>query len=415
MKINKLVGSMGAPTVGKTILKLSTLTLSMMCFSLAHAADEAENSAAQPTKVQKVTVTGSSIKGVAAQSASPITVLKVEDLVNQGVTTVEEAINKVSANQAGFAVSQNIGKSNTSGSAANLRGIGTDKTLVLLNGRRLANSPFSTSEVNLNIIPLAMVERIEILRDGASAVYGADAIAGVINFIIKKEYQGFGISGGLQAPEEKNGDKYDVSIFGGYGDLDEQGFNVYGVIDYRTSDMIMAKDRKVSRRGGLIPELNMAIGSGSGFPANLQSSTLGIVNPYINQNCNNAPNMFISGSRCLLNTQALIGITPDEETFSALAKGTFKLTDSLNAVAEYIYTESEVTTSIAPDVWAGTLSIPDTSKYYPGQGITPGIAGLTDTRVPLFLRSQSGNRVSQSVNESNRFFAGVPESGSGCA
>src|SRR5690606_23367824 len=131
------------------------------------------------------------------------------------------------------------------------------------------------------------------------------------------------------------------------------------------------------------------------------------VNPYINQNCNNAPNMFISGSRCLLNTQALIGITPDEETFSALAKGTFKLTDSLNAVAEYIYTESEVTTSIAPDVWAGTLSIPDTSKYYPGQGITPGIAGLTDTRGPLFLRSQSGNRVSQSVNESNRFFAGI--------
>ncbi|ENU62853.1 hypothetical protein F980_01488 [Acinetobacter lwoffii NIPH 715] len=407
MKKNKLVGSMGAPTVGKTILKLSTLTLSMMCLSLAHAADEPENSAAQPTKVQKVTVTGSSIKGVAAQSASPITVLKVEDLVNQGVTTVEEALNKVSANQAGFAVSQNIGKSNTSGSAANLRGIGTDKTLILLNGRRLANSPFSTSEVNLNIIPLAMVDRIEILRDGASAVYGADAIAGVINFIIKKEYEGFGVSGGLQAPEEKNGDKYDVSIFGGYGDLDEQGFNVYGVVDYRTSDMIMAKDRKVSRRGGLIPELNMAIGSTAGFPANLLDSGVGVVNPYINQNCNNAPNVFVSGTRCLLNTQALIGITPEEETFSALAKGTFKLTDSLNAVAEYIYTESKVKTSIAPDVWGGSLTIPNTSKYYPGNGITPGIAGLVDDEATLYLRSQSGNRVSQSENESNRFFAGI--------
>ena len=407
MKKNKLVRSMGAPTVGKTILKLSTLTLSMMCLSLAHAADEPENSAAQPTKVQKVTVTGSSIKGVAAQSASPITVLKVEDLVNQGVTTVEEALNKVSANQAGFAVSQNIGKSNTSGSAANLRGIGTDKTLILLNGCRLANSPFSTSEVNLNIIPLAMVDRIEILRDGASAVYGADAIAGVINFIIKKEYEGFGVSGGLQAPEEKNGDKYDVSIFGGYGDLDEQGFNVYGVVDYRTSDMIMAKDRKVSRRGGLIPELNMAIGSTAGFPANLLDSGVGVVNPYINQNCNNAPNVFVSGTRCLLNTQALIGITPEEETFSALAKGTFKLTDSLNAVAEYIYTESKVKTSIAPDVWGGSLTIPNTSKYYPGNGITPGIAGLVDDEATLYLRSQSGNRVSQSENESNRFFAGI--------
>ncbi|MFV5404908.1 MULTISPECIES: TonB-dependent receptor [unclassified Acinetobacter] len=407
MKINKLVGSMGAPTVGKTILKLSTLTLSMMCLSLAHAADEPENSATQPTKVQKVTVTGSSIKGVAAQSASPITVLKVEDLVNQGVTTVEEALNRVSANQAGFAVSQNIGKSNTSGSSANLRGIGTDKTLILLNGRRLANSPFSTSEVNLNIIPLAMVERIEVLRDGASAVYGADAIAGVINFILKKEYQGFGISGGLQLPEHKNGDEYDVSIFGGYGDLDEQGFNVYGVIDYRTSDMIMAKDRKVSRRGGLIPELGMAIGSTAGFPANISNPGVGIVNPYINQNCNNAPNTFISGTRCLLNTQALIGITPDEEAFSALAKGTLKLTDSLNAVAEYVYTKSEVTTSIAPDVWGGSLTIPDSSKYYPGQGITPDIPGLTGTSSILYLRSQAGNRVSKSENESNRIFAGI--------
>lgn len=405
MKKNKLVRSLGTPTFGKTILKLSTLTLSMMCLSLAHA--EEGNTAASPIKAQKVTVTGSSIKGVAAQSASPITVIKTEELIKQGVTTVEEALNKVSANQAGFSTSQNIGKSNTSGSAANLRGIGTDKTLVLLNGRRLANSPFSTSEVNLNIIPLAMVERIEVLRDGASAVYGADAIAGVINFITKKQYQGFGISGGVLAPEESGGEKQDVSIFGGYGDLDEQGYNLYGVVDYRKSDPIWAKDRKVSRRGGLIPELGMAVGSTAGFPANLWDSGVGVVNPYINANCNDAPNTFVSGSRCLLNTQALIGITPKEETLSALGKATIKLTDNLNAVAEYVYTKSEVTTSIAPDVWGGSLTLPNSSKYYPGKGITPGIAGLQDDEAVLYLRSQAGNRVSHTINESNRFFAGI--------
>ncbi len=132
----------------------------MCCLFLAHA-NEPENSAEQPTKVQKVTVTGSSIKGVAAQSASPITVIKVADLVNQGVTTVEEALNKVSANQAGFAVSQNIGKSNTSGSAANLRGISTDKTLILFKMVVVwLIAHFSTYQVNLNIIPLAMVDRI---------------------------------------------------------------------------------------------------------------------------------------------------------------------------------------------------------------------------------------------------------------
>ena len=192
MQKNKLVRSMGTPTISKSILKLSTLTLSMMCLSLAHAEETESSVSAEPTKkVAKVTVTGSSIKGVAAQSSSPITVIKVEELAQQGVTTAEEALTKISANQAGYTTAQNVGASNTSGSTANLRGLGPDKTLVLLNGRRLAYSPFSTSETNLNTIPLAMVERIEVLRDGASAVYGADAIAGVINFITKKQYEGF--------------------------------------------------------------------------------------------------------------------------------------------------------------------------------------------------------------------------------
>ena len=180
MQKNKLVRSMGTPTISKSILKLSTLTLSMMCLSLAHAEETESSVSAEPTKkVAKVTVTGSSIKGVAAQSSSPITVIKVEELAQQGVTTAEEALTKISANQAGYTTAQNVGASNTSGSTANLRGLGPDKTLVLLNGRRLAYSPFSTSETNLNTIPLAMVERIEVLRDGASAVYGADAIAGI--------------------------------------------------------------------------------------------------------------------------------------------------------------------------------------------------------------------------------------------
>jgi iron complex outermembrane recepter protein len=396
---------LGNPTVGKSILKLTTLTLSMMCLSLAHA-DETDT-AAQPTQVKKVTVTGSSIKGVAAQSASPITVIKTDELIKQGVTSVEEALNKVSANQVGFVTSQNIGKSNTSGSTANLRGLGSDKTLVLLNGRRLANSPFSTSEVNLNIIPLAMVDRIEVLRDGASAVYGADAIAGVINFITKPQYTGAGISGGAQVPEEAGGEKYDVSLFGGYGDLNDDGFNVYGVVDYRKFEPIWAKDRSISRRGGLIPELGMAIGSSAGFPANLWDSGVGVVNPYIDQNCNDAPNMFVSGSRCLLNTQAVIGIIPEEEIFSAIGKGTLKLTDNINAVAEYVYTKSEVTTSIAPDVWGGGVYLPNTSKYYPGNGITPDIAGLLDDDATLYLRSQAGNRVSKSSNESHRAFVGI--------
>ncbi len=408
---------MGAPTVGKTILKLSTLTLSMMCLSLAHAADEPENSAAQPTKVEKVRVTGSSIKGVAAQSASPITIIKGEDLVNQGVTTVEEALMKVSANQASYVTAQNVGASNTSGSTANLRGLGSDKTLVLINGRRVASSAFGTDSTNLNNIPLALVERIEVLRDGASAVYGADAVGGVINFITKKQYEGVGITLGGQIPEEKGGEKIDVSIFGGYGDLDEQGFNVYGVIDYRKQDTIWAKDRKVSRRGGVLPELGIDGSSANAFPANFYDPNGGpldedgnpegiLGNPY-GDDCLNTKDTVPEDGFCYLNTQTVIGIVPEQENLSALGRATFKLSDNFNAIGEYIYARDEVTTSIAPDVYSRSVTLPYASKYYPGKGITPAFDGLTTNTLQLYLRSQGGNRVSKSINESNRIFAGI--------
>ena len=405
MKRKQLVRSLGTPTVGKTLLKLSTLTLSMMCLSLAHAAETEDTT--PTTKVQKVTVTGSSIKGVAAQSASPITIIKVEDLVNQGVTTVEEALTKVSANQAGFSTAQNVGASNTAGTTANLRGLGSDKTLVLLNGRRLANSAFDTSATNLNVIPMAMIERIEILRDGASAIYGADAVGGVINFITKKQYEGAGISVGGQLPEEKGGDKFDVSIFGGYGDLDEQGFNLYGVLDYRKSQMIWAKDRKVSRRGGLIPELGIDGTSANGFPANFYDPTSGVLgNPY-GDDCLGMKDTVAEDGFCYLNTQTVIGIVPEQENLSALGRATIKLSDTFNAVAEYVYTRSEVNTSIAADVYGRSVTLPSTSQYYPGNGITPGFDGLSGDPLQLYLRSQGGNRESRSINESNRIFAGV--------
>lgn len=398
---------MGAPTVSKRLLKLSALSLSMMCLSLAHAADEPENSAAQPTKVQKVTVTGSSIKGVAAQSASPITIIKGEDLVNQGVTTVEEALMKVSANQASYVTAQNVGASNTSGSTANLRGLGSDKTLVLINGRRVASSAFGTDSTNLNNIPLALVERIEVLRDGASAVYGADAVGGVINFITKKQYEGVGITLGGQIPEEKGGEKIDVSLFGGYGDLDEQGFNVYGVIDYRKQDTIWAKDRKVSRRGGVLPELGIDGSSANAFPANFYDPITGILgNPY-GDNCLNTKDTVAEDGFCYLNTQTVIGIVPEQENLSALGRATFKLSDNFNAIGEYIYARDEVTTSIAPDVYSRSVTLPYASQYYPGKGITPAVDGLATNTLQLYLRSQGGNRVSKSINESNRIFAGI--------
>ncbi|CAM4311222.1 hypothetical protein F901_01897 [Acinetobacter dispersus] len=389
------------------MLKLSTLSLSMLCLTMAHAAEAESPSEEKAAKVVKVAVTGSSIKGVAAQSASPITIVKVDEILKQGVTTTEEALSKITANQSNFVTASNVGTSKTQGSAANLRGIGANKTLVLLNGRRLAANAYDSGVTNLNIIPLAMLDRIEVLKDGASAIYGTDAIGGVVNFITKKQFSGLNFSADYQKPEQTGGEQQNYSIFGGYGDLEENGFNVFGVVDYRRGDEVMAKDRKVSRRGGVLPELGVNRTSSGSFPANLYDTETGTFgSPYAKTGCGDNPLFFSNdGVTCRYNSQAVIGIIPKTEDVSVMGRVTAKINDHFNAIGEYVYARSEVTTSVAPDVFFD-LPMNPSSKYYPGNGITPAMDNVSGP-LELYLRSQAGNRISNSVNDSHRIFAGL--------
>ncbi|MCH7395464.1 TonB-dependent receptor [Acinetobacter dispersus] len=395
------------PKASKTMLKLSTLSLSMLCLTMAHAAEAESPSEEKAAKVVKVAVTGSSIKGVAAQSASPITIVKVDEILKQGVTTTEEALSKITANQSNFVTASNVGTSKTQGSAANLRGIGANKTLVLLNGRRLAANAYDSGVTNLNIIPLAMLDRIEVLKDGASAIYGTDAIGGVVNFITKKQFSGLNFSADYQKPEQTGGEQQNYSIFGGYGDLEENGFNVFGVVDYRRGDEVMAKDRKVSRRGGVLPELGVNRTSSGSFPANLYDTETGTFgSPYAKTGCGDNPLFFSNdGVTCRYNSQAVIGIIPKTEDVSVMGRVTAKINDHFNAIGEYVYARSEVTTSVAPDVFFD-LPMNPSSKYYPGNGITPAMDNVSGP-LELYLRSQAGNRISNSVNDSHRIFAGL--------
>ncbi|NNP76283.1 TonB-dependent receptor [Acinetobacter sp. Ac_3412] len=379
----------------------------MLCLTMAHAAEAESPSEEKAAKVVKVAVTGSSIKGVAAQSASPITIVKVDEILKQGVTTTEEALSKITANQSNFVTASNVGTSKTQGSAANLRGIGANKTLVLLNGRRLAANAYDSGVTNLNIIPLAMLDRIEVLKDGASAIYGTDAIGGVVNFITKKQFSGLNFSADYQKPEQTGGEQQNYSIFGGYGDLEENGFNVFGVVDYRRGDEVMAKDRKVSRRGGVLPELGVNRTSSGSFPANLYDTETGTFgSPYAKTGCGDNPLFFSNdGVTCRYNSQAVIGIIPKTEDVSVMGRVTAKINDHFNAIGEYVYARSEVTTSVAPDVFFD-LPMNPSSKYYPGNGITPAMDNVSGP-LELYLRSQAGNRISNSVNDSHRIFAGL--------
>ena len=199
--------------------------------------------------MEEVVVTGSILRRTDAETPSPITVLSAETLEERGINTVSEAIQRLSANNAGtIQQGWNTGFNFASGAnAPALRGLTVQATLSVADGLRIAPYPLADDGqrnfVDLNTIPSAIVERIEVLRDGASSTYGADAIAGVVNVITKKEIQGLHIGGSTAMSEEGGGDENRFDITWGVGDLESQGYNFYMSAEYQKQDVLWARDR----------------------------------------------------------------------------------------------------------------------------------------------------------------------------
>ena len=142
----------------------------------------------------RINVTGTNIKRIDTETAAPIETITREDIQASGLQTISDVLRQITANNNGtISPSFTFGFS-ASGSAVSLRGLGSNNTLVLLNGRRLANFGLAddahVSYVDLQQIPFDAVERIEVLKDGASAIYGSDAVAGVVNVILRQQYTG---------------------------------------------------------------------------------------------------------------------------------------------------------------------------------------------------------------------------------
>ena len=159
---------------------------------------------AQDEAIERIEVTGSKIKRLDLESASPVTVIEAADIAMSGLSNVEELLQEltVSAGPAGNATNAYWTSNGYATAQINLRGLGIKRTLTLLNGRRLvAGGTGANDSPDLNMIPVALIERIEVLTDGASAIYGADAVAGVVNIITKQSFSGgeFSAKGGMTA------------------------------------------------------------------------------------------------------------------------------------------------------------------------------------------------------------------------
>ena len=335
---------------------------------------------AQDTTVQRVEITGSSIKRVDAETSEPVTVIKADDLKKQGVSTVEQIMQNVSAMQIQQTSSQAVGAGTGGGSFADIRGLGANKTLVLLNGRRIANSAFDSSAPDLNTIPFAAIERVEILRDGASALYGTDAIAGVINFITRKDYRGGTITLGMDAPQHPGGAEHSANLGAGFGDYDKDGFNIFGFADFNQQAAITSNQRPYYQQQYLKNQTYAP--SGTTFPATWEGATnvsaTDAATPFGGPACLNSQNLFHAATQqpnqCGEITSNFIQFVPATQKMSGLINAAFKINENNKFNLEAFVSQSKVNAQTAP-VPYGALYMHPTDQYFPGNGITPLPAG----------------------------------------
>ncbi|WP_394779187.1 TonB-dependent receptor [Undibacterium sp.] len=334
-------------------------------------------------ETQRVEITGSAIKRIDAEGSVPVTVVKIDDLKKQGITTIEQVMANLSAVQSQQGTSQVVGLSTGGASFADLRGIGANKTLVLLNGRRLANNAYDSSAPDLNMIPFAALERVEVLRDGASALYGSDAVGGVINFITKKDFKGFTITAGADSPQHDGGKSNNINVGFGFGDLNKDGYNIFGVVDHQSQNRVGGTQRPFNTRyaGGLSPTTS---------PANyFQAGDNG--NPTA-PSCAAGTNLVSDGGTtgCNMTTSSFVDYVPKSERTTALLKGTLKISENHELGVEYMTSQNNVSSQIAPVPYGGLRQNPflidgvTPNPYYPGHSgnsFVPNIP-LSGTYVP---------------------------------
>lgn len=196
----------------------------------------------------EIVVTGTIFRGTTSNTVSPITVVSAETMDQRGNATVQDAIQQLSSNN-GPALTNSFsanGAFAAGASAVSLRGLSTNSTLVLFDGQRAAYYPLaddgSRNFVDLNTIPDDIIDRVEVLRDGASSTYGADAIAGVVNIITKRSFQGVSARAEAGVAERGFGASRRISLTAGTGDLDDNGINAYVSGFYYKTKMVRNRD-----------------------------------------------------------------------------------------------------------------------------------------------------------------------------
>lgn len=319
-----------------------TLKLALAAVAVNASLASTVVNAQEEESIEKISVTGSHIRRTDMEGPSPVASIDAEEIAKTGVTDLIGLFTKLPISGQGTFSTQGNSSDDTAngGSSVSLRGLGADSTLILVNGRRVSVSPFAkgidTAFVDINNIPLSAIKRVDILKDGASATYGSDAIAGVINVILKDDFEGFEISAKYGDTADGGGEEQNLSII--FGTADEKSSHTF-ILDYFDREEILYADRDYSRSANqtaLRPNDPDAVDfrSSSGIPGTIalaSDPTNRLPDTFGNDVCAAED---IVGTLCRYDYAPHMTSIPDTERFSFNYMGSYEIASDTRAFAE---------------------------------------------------------------------------------
>ena len=424
------------------VLKHSVILVAMAIATSPYAS--AQNAGSEGA--QTVYVTGSNLKRTEKEGTQPIQVITAKDIRETGAATVTELIRLVPAMGSDVNLDTNDGGFSRGVSTASLRGLSSSSTLILLNGRRM--TPVAYADPNdgnstlydLNAIPLAALERVEILRDGASAVYGSDAIGGVINFITRSNYNGAEISARVSANDDNEFKRKGVNVVAGTGNLDTDGYNVFFTADLSDRDRVLrenVKDIEFDQYRRLTNRYATPYGSTiSGAPAFYRETAPGsgqftatranaADRLRLSTNCDPsrqltgstamglaATSVFVGRTFCNYDTNQNLEGTGEGKDASLLTRGTIKLGPNVRAFVEGAYARTERLYTANP-ITIGTAPVTN----FTAAGVAPTYQTILPighpdnpfptARASVAYRFENAPSGTETINEQGRLLTGL--------
>jgi len=366
---------------------------------------------------QRVEVTGSRIKRTDIETASPVQRIDKAEIERSGATTINDLLQRISSNGAGIDDRITNGFA-PGGGGLNLRNLGFNSTLVLVNGRRVATYPFAQQLTtgsqgfnDLQNIPIAAVDRIEVLKDGASAVYGADAVGGVVNIIMKSDYSGLEIGASAGISKYSDGKQFGANLTAGRGSLASDRYNVLIGINVSKRDGVRSIDRPWAMTEDLRSRGGGDRRSSYGLPGTITDTVTGDKLFDVGGTCGPATQQGGNSVRagfCRYDRPILGSLMPESEKTGVFTKGEFAITPNVTAFAEVLFTRNKYNSNSWPagttdDVGIGTSTIPAGSPSNP----FPNDADIR------YRFGDVGNRGDEGTSDNKRLVLGVKGSTAG--